>query len=369
MKRGFRSLLCGLLGVALFLGVLLGGSKEAKANLDDIEFAIEYNISYEADNKATFSGVDGENLIANATKDTKVWFMVTPKDGYMIENVRSMVSDVDLKMEDDKVYSFIMPDCDVIICAQTKPVEKSGNTDPGSSVKNDTTPTSEPKKGESNQSLIIPSQNLPNQEVPSQNLPNQEFQGFKAPNPDPAWQNLEKNKAGALSNNEVNNKFGNEFNFYDMEEEHLNVGNNNESGYKFIFNNSEVNSALVSEYNSILNRTNSTIKLNSELSDKIKDVAKNDGNGVIALTEYNGEDCISRDTLELLEANPNVILVLDYTFWDVDTNSDIHVHAVINSEIIPLVLDEDEQYFGPAIMSSFVQYYDMLPDAIKNMNL
>ena len=90
---------------------------------------------------------------------------------------------------------------------------------------------------------------------------------------------------------------------------------------------------------------------------------------VIYLTEYTGNDCLTRDNLKLLTEKPNVILVLDYTFFDVDTKKDIHVHAVINKANISPVLNDDVKYFGPANLSGFVQYYNMLPAEIRNMNL
>lgn len=89
---------------------------------------------------------------------------------------------------------------------------------------------------------------------------------------------------------------------------------------------------------------------------------------VVYFEEYNGEDSISYDTLNILAANPNVTLVLDYTFFDTNTNQDIHVHVVINQAILSRIMTEDIKYYGPACLSGFVQYYNLLPADIRNKN-
>lgn len=107
--------------------------------------------------------------------------------------------------------------------------------------------------------------------------------------------------------------------------------------------------------------------MNSKLSNSIMNAAKS-GLSVVYFEEYNGEDSISYDTLNILAANPNVTLVLDYTFFDTTTNQDIHVHVVINQAILSRIMTEDTKYYGPACLSGFVQYYNLLPADIRNKN-
>lgn len=113
---------------------------------------------------------------------------------------------------------------------------------------------------------------------------------------------------------------------------------------------------------------NETVTMNRKLSEVIKNAGKKEGKTVIYFNDYNGKDCLLRDTMKLLLDNPDVILVLDYTFFDANTNQNIHVHAVINHTIVSMILKEDVNYYGPACLSGFVQYYNELPDEIKNKN-
>lgn len=53
--------------------------------------------------------------------------------------------------------------------------------------------------------------------------------------------------------------------------------------------------------------------LNLKLSDMINRASKNNGYSVIKFTDYDGNDCLTRDNLRLLDENPNAVLVLDYT--------------------------------------------------------
>lgn len=114
--------------------------------------------------------------------------------------------------------------------------------------------------------------------------------------------------------------------------------------------------------------TNATVLLNNKLADLINNASKMNGKSVIYFKDYIGNDAISIDVFNLLAENPNVVLVLDYTFFDTDTQKDIHVHAVINQAILSKIVTSDIKLFGPACLSGFVQYYNELPNDIKNHN-
>ncbi len=114
--------------------------------------------------------------------------------------------------------------------------------------------------------------------------------------------------------------------------------------------------------------SNETVIMNNNLTNLISDASKNEGNSVIYFDDYEGDDSISFDTLKLLKENSNVILVLDYTFYDEDTKKYIYVHAVINQAILSMILDDDIKLYGPACLSGFVQYYYLLPEEIRNQN-
>lgn len=114
--------------------------------------------------------------------------------------------------------------------------------------------------------------------------------------------------------------------------------------------------------------TNATVLLNNKLADLINNASKMNGKSVIYFKDYIGNDAISIDVFNLLAENPNVVLVLDYTFFDTDTQKDIHVHAVINQAILSKIVTSDIKLFGPACLSGFVQYYNELPNDIKNQN-
>lgn len=114
--------------------------------------------------------------------------------------------------------------------------------------------------------------------------------------------------------------------------------------------------------------SNETLKMNNELSGKIASAAQTGVSTVIYYDAFTGNDCLCNDTLQLLADNPNVTLVLDYTFFDVETNREIHVHVVINQAILSKIYSPDIKYYGPACLSGFVQYYNELPAEIRNQN-
>lgn len=114
--------------------------------------------------------------------------------------------------------------------------------------------------------------------------------------------------------------------------------------------------------------SNETLKMNSELSNKITAAAQTGESTVIYFDEFTGNDCLSNDTLQLLAEKDDVTLVLDYTFYDTNTNQEIHVHAVINQAILSKIYSPDIKYYGPACLSGFVQYYNELPEDIKSQN-
>lgn len=111
-----------------------------------------------------------------------------------------------------------------------------------------------------------------------------------------------------------------------------------------------------------------TLKMNSELSNKITAAAQTGESTAIYFDEFTGSDCLSNDTLQLLAEKDDVTLVLDYTFYDTNTNQEIHVHAVINQAILSKIYSPDIKYYGPACLSGFVQYYNELPEDIKSQN-
>ncbi len=113
---------------------------------------------------------------------------------------------------------------------------------------------------------------------------------------------------------------------------------------------------------------NPSAKMNNMLNSLIKNAAGKNEKTVIYFKDYTGNDAISIDVFNLLAENPNVVLVLDYTFFDEDTQKDIHVHAVINQAILSKIVKSDIKLFGPACLSGFVQYYNDLPADIKNQN-
>lgn len=115
-------------------------------------------------------------------------------------------------------------------------------------------------------------------------------------------------------------------------------------------------------------QTNASAIMNRNLSNMIKNASKQQGYTVIYFNDFTGNDSICKDVLELLAQNPNVVLVLDYTFFDENTNQDIHVHIVINQAILSWVMREDIDYYGPACLSGFVQYYNLLPAEIRSRN-
>lgn len=114
--------------------------------------------------------------------------------------------------------------------------------------------------------------------------------------------------------------------------------------------------------------SNETLKINSELSNKITAAAQTGESTAIYFDEFTGSDCLSNDTLQLLAEKDDVTLVLDYTFYDTNTNQEIHVHAVINQAILSKIYSPDIKYYGPACLSGFVQYYNELPEDIKSQN-
>lgn len=112
---------------------------------------------------------------------------------------------------------------------------------------------------------------------------------------------------------------------------------------------------------------NATSAMNRRLLNSLSYAAGLGGNPVVYFEEYNGNDCLTLDVLKFLNDHPNVILVLDYTFYDVETNQEIHVHAVINQAILSKIMRDDIMYYGAAILSGFVQYYNDLPVEIRGL--
>ena len=107
--------------------------------------------------------------------------------------------------------------------------------------------------------------------------------------------------------------------------------------------------------------------MNRRLLNSLSYAAGLGGNPVVYFEEYNGNDCLTSDVLNFLNDHPNVTLVLDYTFYDVETNQEIHVHAVINQAILSKIMRDDIMYYGAAILSGFVQYYNDLPVEIRGL--
>ncbi len=107
-------------------------------------------------------------------------------------------------------------------------------------------------------------------------------------------------------------------------------------------------------------KENTTAKLNGEMTRLILDAAKSNVPTTIFFKDYDGSDCINLDTLKLLESNPNVTLVFDYTFYDVDTASYIHVNFKVNKTILNRIVRDDIKEYGPACLSGFVQYQYLL---------
>lgn len=114
---------------------------------------------------------------------------------------------------------------------------------------------------------------------------------------------------------------------------------------------------------------NETFAVNQRLYDSLSRAANLGGSQTVYFEEYNGNDCITGDVLNFLSENSGVTLVLDYTFFDETTQKEIHCHVVINQAILSKVMRDDIKYYGAAILSGFVQYYDDLPVEIKNKNL
>lgn len=114
---------------------------------------------------------------------------------------------------------------------------------------------------------------------------------------------------------------------------------------------------------------NETFAMNQRLYDSLSRATNLGGSQTVYFEEYNGNDCITGDVLNFLSENPGVTLVLDYTFFDETTQKEIHCHVVINQAILSKVMRDDIKYYGAAILSGFVQYYDDLPAEIKNKNL
>lgn len=114
---------------------------------------------------------------------------------------------------------------------------------------------------------------------------------------------------------------------------------------------------------------NETFAANQRLYDSLSRAANLGGSQTVYFEEYNGNDCITGDVLNFLSENSGVTLVLDYTFFDETTQKEIHCHVVINQAILSKVMSDDIKYYGAAILSGFVQYYDDLPAEIKNKNL
>lgn len=114
--------------------------------------------------------------------------------------------------------------------------------------------------------------------------------------------------------------------------------------------------------------TDSTALLNKKLADLINKASKNNGRTVIYFNDYEGNDAISADIFNLLADNPDIVLVLDYIFYDENTKRNIHVHAVINQAILSKIVTADIKLYGPACLSGFVQYYGELPTDIRNQN-
>lgn len=113
---------------------------------------------------------------------------------------------------------------------------------------------------------------------------------------------------------------------------------------------------------------NATYVMNQRLFDNLSYAASLNGYQAVYFDEYDGKDCLTSDVFNFLKEHPNVSLVLDYTFFDANTKKDIHCHVVINKAILSKVIKDDEKYYGAAILSGFVQYYNELPEYVKSMN-
>lgn len=111
-----------------------------------------------------------------------------------------------------------------------------------------------------------------------------------------------------------------------------------------------------------------TNPINDTLHILLVDAANKGGAQTVYFDAFLGIDNITYENLLFLYEHPDIVLVLDYTFWDVETEQNIHCHVVIQSTIIPYIIDVNVPLYGPANVSGFCQYYNLLPEDVKKRN-